>query len=557
MAKLEVINMASGGSGEKSPLTALGSADRLELSQAIRLGILSLLLGFIFFFKFYQAEFINTGIWQPIMLVLMLSFLLNSFGVIFPQAIGRAPLFNSALFGFDTIVFASLVSGVGVGKSLFIFLFLVNIILCGFVYGRKGAFYLALWTTFVFNTVTLFGSEIAGMSMYSSTILNNISFFAVATLSGMFSRELEVSEVKIKEQSGKIQALSELNDLIVENAASGIISVDRSGKINYANASAERILSENDLKGLKFEKVIPSAVGILNELHSSQRFELAYQNYKGEQLELELIASPLHESESVQRGYVCLIQDYTELKRLQFSLRQKEKLAAVGQLAAGIAHEIRNPLASISGSIQLLAQGGELKGEDQRLMRIVVREIDRLNTLISEFLVFVRPESIPDEPVSVGEVVKDVLDLVKVNEQLNLDFEPISELHDKQIVFGHRDKLKQAILNMVINGVQALENETEPSLQLRTYDDQDKVIFVLKDNGCGMSAETAKRIFEPFHTTKSKGTGLGMAITHKILESHGATVFVDSEVNQGTTFTVEFPIVDNSLPDEKRQKATA
>ncbi|MCB0421554.1 MAG: PAS domain S-box protein [Bdellovibrionales bacterium] len=557
MAKLEVIDYSSNRNVKHKIGDIFSLVSRIDISHAIRLTVLSMILLSIFFFKFYQVDFINTTIWQPILLLLVATFFINAVGVIFTEQVGQSWWFNALLFTFDTIVIAALVAGLGVGKSLFVFLFLTNIILCGFVYGKQGAFYLALWTAIVFNTVTLFGSDIVGISVYASTVLNNISFFAVAALSGMFSRQIEVGEVEIERQSDQIHTLTTLNDLIIENAASGIISTDKEGLITFCNKSAEKILESDQLRGQRLTEVVPGLSGIVGDSDQGMRYEVNFENSKGETLLLEVIASVLAERSGPILGRVYMLQDQTELKRLEFSLRQKEKLAAVGQLAAGIAHEIRNPLASISGSIQLLSQGNELKGEDLRLMRIVVREIDRLNTLISEFLLFVRPESIPDEPVSISAVIKEVIELVKVNEQLNFEFEPKLELREKQLIFGHKDKLKQALLNMVINGIHALENTSEPLFQIKSYDEQDKVVLVIQDNGCGMTPENQRRIFEPFHTTKSKGTGLGMAITHKILESHNASIFVQSEVYQGTTFTIEFPVADNPLPNEEQEKVTA
>jgi two-component system sensor histidine kinase PilS (NtrC family) len=257
---------------------------------------------------------------------------------------------------------------------------------------------------------------------------------------------------------------------------------------------------------------------------------------------LEVVAARFKDMEGRLKGWLLLFDDRTEQKLMEDSLRQQEKLAAVGQLAAGIAHEIRNPLASISGSIQLmLANPGNHKEEDLKLMRIVDKEIDRLNRLISDFLNYVRPETRSDTPVNLNNIVREVLESIKFNPKLRQDVKQESALKAQCDVLGNRDKLKQAILNLVINGYQAMDKTSLPILEVETVDQGQVVVLVVRDNGCGIKKENLHRIFEPFHTTKPQGTGLGLAVTHKILQAHGARVFVESVEGEGTKFLIEFP----------------
>jgi len=214
----------------------------------------------------------------------------------------------------------------------------------------------------------------------------------------------------------------------------------------------------------------------------------------------------------------------------------------VGQLAAGIAHEIRNPLASISGSIQLMTGDTPIdQSEQKKLMNIVSREIDRLNGLITEFLDYVRPEQKIGTPMDLNAVIREVADMMKFNKKLRQDIEQKLELSAQSMILGNRDKLKQALLNFIVNAYQAMDKSISPSLEVSTKDEGDKVVLIIRDNGCGIKKENINRIFEPFHTTKPQGSGLGLAITHKILEAHSARVFVESEIGVGTRFLIEFP----------------
>jgi two-component system sensor histidine kinase PilS (NtrC family) len=223
-------------------------------------------------------------------------------------------------------------------------------------------------------------------------------------------------------------------------------------------------------------------------------------------------------------------------------MRQNEKMAAVGQLAAGIAHEIRNPLASISGSVQLL--GSSLKPqqeEEHRLMKIVLREIDRLNNLITEFLDFVRPDVLKDDPIDLNQLIRDVAEMLKLNKNLRSDVAQDLDLQATVEISGNRDKLKQALLNIIINAYQAMNDTPEPRITIRTSSEDGKVTLKIRDRGCGIDEVGLRRMFDPFHTTKPKGTGLGLAVTHKIIESHHGHIEVESAKGVGTEFTLEFP----------------
>ena len=237
-------------------------------------------------------------------------------------------------------------------------------------------------------------------------------------------------------------------------------------------------------------------------------------------------------------------------KKLEAAVRQSEMLAAVGQLAAGIAHEIRNPLASISGSVQLLE--GVSGADNERLMAIITREIDRLNGLISEFMDFVKPENIQKEPLGLKSLIDGVVEMVSLDKNLREGVEISVAIDDSLKILGDSGKLKQVFLNMLINSHHALVDVEAPKIEIHGKAVSGKIELSVRDNGCGMDPTTRDRVFEPFHTTKAKGTGLGMAVSHKIIEVHSAEIRVESEVGQGTKFVIHFPeynaqgLADNS-----------
>ncbi len=452
---------------------------------------------------------------------------------------------TAILFGFEAIFITCLIHFTGVNQSIFLFLYLVNIILCGFVFQRRGAMVLALWTSVLFSFLIILGPELSGQTLFFAVGLNNVAFFAVAALSGFLSEQINFMGSALLAQGKDLRALKNLNALIIDNIATGLATIDRSGLILQANRAALSILDQTAAQtiGKSIDGLVPGLLAKLKEEETLavRRFDLPYQSAFGEKSLLEVTASALPEENQIQ-GFIVTFEDLTRIRRLEFQMRQSEKMAAVGQLAAGIAHEIRNPLASISGSIQLLGQSfTSRQEEEQQLMRIIMREIDRLNNMITEFLDFVRPETLSDDPVDLNLVTRDVVEMIKFNKGLRADVRQVLTLASSRKIAGHRDKLKQALLNIIINAYQAMGDSKEPAIEISTEDRDDKVILKIRDHGCGIDEAGLRKMFEPFHTTKPKGTGLGLAVTHKIIESHGGRIFVESTKGIGTEFTLEFP----------------
>jgi two-component system sensor histidine kinase PilS (NtrC family) len=532
--------------------------DQSLLIHSIRTSVLYIILFSVITYQLFQKEFINVSVWLPVYITLIPPFAINSSYLLFYERIKNHLYWGAALFALDAVVFSLLIHFTGAQGSLFFLLYLINIVLSGFLFSRWAVFALAFWTSITYSFCLFFESGFSGQSFYINLLFNNAALMAVAGLSSLLSDQFSFLGEKIEASNKKIEVLEDLNSLIVGNISSGLVTLNENLNVVTANAAAAEILNDSNLQGQALSSIFPHVYQSIRSEEvgkakgSTQRFELAHEIEASEaKLILEVNISPLVDSDNQFHGYLILFQDLTEIKQMEKQVRQQDKLAAVGQLAAGIAHEIRNPLASISGSIQLLVANPEtLKDEDLKLMRIVLREIDRLNSLISEFLDFVRPDVQVTESVSITGLMKEVLEMVRFNKGLPQDVDQQVEMASKMPVLGHRDKLKQAFLNVVINSYQAMADSDEKVLKVRVYDDSNKLKVEISDTGCGIDEKTLERIFEPFLTTKPKGTGLGLAITHKVFESHGAQVQVDSEKGVGTKFFIEFPFGTGPQPQE-------
>ncbi len=498
-------------------------------------------------YQVHLGNFLNVEIWLPVYAVLLANFFLNSVYLFFFDHVERQELWNAALFGLDTLAVTLLIYFTGTSQSLFLFLYLVNLILGGLVFQKEGSWLLAIWTSVCFSSLLILSPEISGQSLYFSLAVNNLAFVAVTYLSGRLSDQLSVVGTKLQEAHSDLLALQNLNELIVNNITTGLVVVSRTGFVQFFNPPSSTILGAGDFQQMKIQDILPELEWpwtsfVQDEGKAFERREVRVNREGGTLKILEIVAARFRDAEGKLKGWLLLFDDRTDQKLLEDNLRQQEKMAAVGQLAAGIAHEIRNPLASISGSIQLMMGSPQNHSdEDLKLMRIVDKEINRLNGLISEFLDYVRPENKVTTKVNLGNLIREVVESLQFNPKLRKDVEQDLKLKAVCDIVGNRDKLKQALLNFVINAYQAMDKTANPVLTIETHDQGDLVVLIIRDNGCGIKPENLHRIFEPFHTTKPQGTGLGLAVTHKILQAHDARVLVESVVNEGTKFLVEFP----------------
>lgn len=359
-------------------------------------------------------------------------------------------------------------------------------------------------------------------------VLFNLSYLSIIIVSRQLKTDFTNLQSDLTLTQKKWRSQERFAKILIEKMPLGIAVLDKNRDILTQNfyfndelqlqgREVKELINKCDEKNSLYEKDI---------IQNSRVFNFDKTSYFDEEI-----------SEKLD---IFLIKDVTEIRQLEAQLHQNEKLAAVGTLAAGIAHEIRNPLAGISGSIQMLSQDvGD--PTQKKLMDIVLREINRLNSLITEFLDYAKPEKKPTDIVNLKNIIDEVLTSLASHPDVPKNFKWSVNLRDVSVL-GYVEKLKQALLNMLINSLQALQRSQEPSISVSLNIDGECAVLSIKDNGCGMSDETKKKLFEPFHTTKTKGTGLGLAITHKILDTHGATVTVLSEINQGTEFIIKLPL---------------
>lgn len=388
------------------------------------------------------------------------------------------------------------------------------------------------------SVINLTLHESGSMQSILSLALFNLSYASVIIISRQLKSEFFELQTDLSQTQKQFRSKDEFSKTVLENIPLGLAVFQNNSEVILQNSYLEQGLH---LRSEELKKIIYGTEGGQAKRSFRAGEDVFFKTDANVRKVLNVDEARYFDTVANEDLSVYLIRDVTDIRELENQKRQSEKMAAVGGLAAGIAHEIRNPLAGISGSIQLLEQ--DMQDETQRkLMKIVLKEIDRLNNLITEFLDYAKPEKQPDQKVQLKNTVEEVLLFCKRHNDVTEDFEWDIQLSEAAIL-GFNDKLRQAFLNIVINGIQAMKTLPKARYQVRLATDTQFAILTFKDNGCGMSEETKKKMFEPFHTTKPKGTGLGLAITHKILELHKAQVSVQSELGVGTEITIKLPLI--------------
>ena len=380
--------------------------------------------------------------------------------------------------------------------------------------------------------------------------LNVFGFLAVAGLTGYLAEGLRRADAQLQRASTELADVQAFSRHIVDSLASGLATTDMAGAIVTYNRAAETItgvLAPRALQQPAWEVLqLPPALRLLfgpAEARPRQtRVEYEYRRADGQMIELGLSATPLM-TPSGETGFILTFQDVTEPRRLEREARVHQRLAAGGEMAAGIAHEIRNPLASMSGSIQILRQELPLSEEQAQLMDIVIRESERLNETIRSFLAYARPQRQTMTVMDVRQVVTDTATLLQ-NSSERLEGHRIRiDVPDVPVLFeGDANQLKQIVWNLATNGLRAMPGSGCLTLAVRPPAGEPlRMEISVSDEGVGIAPDELDGIFQPFRGGFTRGTGLGLSIVHRIVTDYAGEIGVTSAPGAGTTVRVTFP----------------
>ena len=367
--------------------------------------------------------------------------------------------------------------------------------------------------------------------------INFGAYLAVAHLSSALSAKLRQAGVELRDKSGELLSLQALHENVIHSIRSALITTDLEGRITLVNTPGQKVL-ERTASSVYGRHISDLFVDRLPHLESmSGQSEIRGLTPSGQEKTFDVNVTALIIPEQGTIGYVYTFEDRTELRRLEGEIRMRDRLAAVGRLAAGIAHEIRNPLASIAGSINVLSEVTPFNDEQKTLVNIITRESTRLNAIISDFLVYSREKSFKFSRMNLIPLLEDALVLLANRSQAK----ELNIVRDyalpEAFAAVDSDRIKQVLWNLLENAVRAMDGKGTITVSVRAVGDFLQI--GIRDTGPGIAPNLTEKIFEPFQSQFEGGTGLGLAIVYQIVQAHGAKIFVRSTPGSGAEFVLE------------------
>ncbi len=482
----------------------------------------------------------------------------------------------------EVLIEAILVYNAGGVVSFYSILFIPTIVSASLIYQLVGTLFLASWASlaYAFSIFYISGLDLSDFmnfevfkslyhiedAYFSTIFFHTCIFYLVAFLSGYLAQKLKTKAQELESASSELKKAQMATDDILQHLHSGVITIDTSGMIIYFNRMAEDILGykASEIRGYNCLQVFNERMPELGEklmrvLKSKQieiRKELSIKNKEGKKIPIGISTSILGNEKMGLRGVIVIFQDLTEVKQLEEEIRTKDKLAAVGELSAGIAHEIRNPLASISGSVEVLKQELKLSGENKKLLDLIIKESSRLNQILTEFLNFAKIKHSKLMQVELNKIMDEVIEVVKKQPAWKPKISISKEIDNYPLyASGDENQIKQLLLNLAVNALEAMESGggkltfSNKSLEeiegFYFYGEEepkhaDWIPIAVIDQGKGMTEEEIEKMFLPFYSTKKNGTGLGLAIVQRLVDSLNAKLECKSRQKEGTAFVIYF-----------------
>ena len=498
----------------------------------------------------------------------------------------RHPWLVDLQFGLDAVLVSAFIHVTGGIASNFSSLYVLPVIAASMIRSRRVALQVASLSAMLYLALVLVQYvdvglpalvkrftpvvELPTLGVARYTVAINLSgFFAVALLAGSLAESLRSAGARLEYASHEIRDLRKYNENVINSLLSGLVTTDAHARILTFNRAASVILGIPSTQAIRHDAIdvlqLPSdtrtGLAGLGEARTL-RIDTQHRTGDGRSIDLGLTVSPLTFPDG-RAGFLFTFQDVTDVRRLERNARLQQRLAAVGEMAAGIAHEIRNPLASMSGSIQVLRHELSLNDEQTQLMDIVIRESERLNDTIKSFLAYARPQRFALAKLDIRRVVQDAALLLRNSSEVQAHHTiAVNVPADPVWCEADENQIRQVIWNLATNGLRAMAKGGRLLLTAATADDGSGAsLLTVEDQGRGIPPEDLDAIFQPFHSSFEKGTGLGLAIVHRIVTDHNGTINVSSRVGAGTVVTVRLPmrgtspVIGSASRESELQKA--
>jgi len=537
-----------------------GRSDRAEHQRLIlflvsRILVISLFLGGTIVYQFRSSLGPPPVVITYLYLLVGISYLHAVIsGFLLLRLSGRAV--TQFMVSWDLLLATALIYLSGGIDSLFSFLYLLIIVTVSLLLPRRDVFFVACASAILYGSLLdlqyfgllhgLPGLDFPhhgdGRDVFYAVFVNVTGFLLTALLAGALSERLQRSQQALEQKEIDYEELENLNRSIQATIHTGLMVVNRSGRIRLFNQAAERMTGYtlHEVYNQDIRRLIPEMAVIDDSgLREISRGQASFCGRDGQRKIFGFASSRVEEGREGEGGLLVVFQDLTQVLEMEERLKRADRLAAVGRLAAGMAHEIRNPLASISGSVQLLLEGKDLPDDDRRLMGIVIREADRLSALLTDFLVYARPRKPAPEKFDPVLLLDEIIDMVMGDAR----FGAIAvERHYRasHLVELDRTMVRQILWDLLINAVEAMPEGGR--LRVEMTIEHSLLRLQIEDSGPGIPARDRERIFEPFFTTKVNGTGLGLATVFSLVEVSGGSIQLESGILGGACFVLRFPL---------------
>ncbi len=480
------------------------------------------------------------------------------------------------LITLDLVVLTLLLHYSGGSGSIFAILFILPIFVGGIYFQVSGGIVtsvIAASAYIIYALLEMSGrvggvpdvSQLTRQGMFDSLLKAYLYlgvFLCAGLLSGYFSRRVLHSGKELADREKEIRRIQLSTDSILKNMSSGLVVVNLEGELVSINPAAKRILDlkvvESSPEGNRFEEMLTGGGALIEKLdqvvktgRQVNRDEITVLRRGGLELPLGITISLLRDEDGNKKGVIALFQDLTKVRRMRERMRKSDRMAAVGELSAAIAHEIRAPLASICGSVEMLKEDLELSGENKELMDLVIRESDRLDGIITEFLDYARMRKPEFDSVNIEQCVRETALLLKRGSHLKEGGRlSVERAGGKTLAMADEEQIRQVFLNLGLNACDVIGRKGELIIRINEVlacpagcaDETECVMVDFVNNGPPIHTEVLPHIFEPFFTTKEGGTGLGLATAARIIESHAGTISVEKSDKKETIFRVLLPL---------------
>jgi two-component system sensor histidine kinase PilS (NtrC family) len=543
---------------------------RLRWLMLSRVAIATFLLGITILINVRKAELLPEASVIALYVLILSTYLLTIIYIILPKFINNLKINIYIQTLCDVLLITGLVFVTGGIRSIYSVFYPLVIIYSVLFLARRGGLIIASASSILYGLMldleyyriiyplydmTINDYPFSAGYVFTRIFIHLLSFYIIVFLASFVVEKEKKTRSLLAEKETAFDQLDFLHRSIIESVDTGIMTINLQGKIKSFNRAAQEIT------GFSFAEIENRTVDVLFPVYanlfensrnddqkksSKNRFDMVIAGKGNRNMILGCSVSILKDNNGERMGDIFIFQDLTSIKEMENALDKSRRLALIGEMAAGLAHEMRNPLASIIGSIQVLKRDLKLNNADERLMQIIMRGKDHLESFIKDFLLLARPTPGNHEAVFIKEIIENVLESIHYVPDWNHRIDINLSLSDHLAVHANKTEMREVVWNLILNAIQAMPEGGDLSVEIKKVHDKDAKGFLemrIGDTGFGIDNTYLEKIFEPFYTTKEKGTGIGLAIVNRIVESYAGHIKVESATDKGSTFIVTLPII--------------